>query len=81
MKWTPFEKDETGKDTKKKEIKGSHLLGEVRLYPFNRILGLTLGKKKDSSNYAVFSNKIEEKTQIVIYDYSVKKIGEYDLEG
>jgi hypothetical protein len=51
------------------------------LYPFNRILALKLAKRKDELTYSLFSTNQMEKTQIVIYDFSVKKIGDYDLEG
>lgn len=51
------------------------------MYPFNRILALKLAKRKDELTYSLFSTNQMEKTQIVIYDFSVKKIGDYDLEG
>lgn len=51
------------------------------MYPFNRILALKLAKRKDELTYSLFSTNQVEKTQIVIYDFSVKKIGDYDLEG
>lgn len=48
LKWTPFIKDENGKDTKKKEIKGAHSFDVLKLYPFNRIIALTFPKKVES---------------------------------
>lgn len=67
------------KDTKKKEIKGTNNLDVVRLYPFNRILGITFWKKPES--FSLFTKETEQKTQIVLFDYSAKKIGDYDLQG
>jgi hypothetical protein len=74
LRWTPFTKDENNKDTKKKEIKGLQSSSIVRLYPFDRILGLTLCQ----SVFSLFS-KDDEKTGLVLYDFSAKKVGEYDL--
>lgn len=79
LRWTPFSKDENQKDTKKKEIKGTNSLSIVRLYPFNRILGITHCKKPES--FSLFTKETEQKTQIVLFDYSAKKIGDYDLQG
>lgn len=50
----------------------------MRLYPFNRILAFTLSKKKDET-YSLFSTKTESKTQVVLYDFNAKKVGDYDL--
>jgi hypothetical protein len=55
LRWTPFIKDENNKDTKKKEIKGTQAFNILRLYPFNKILGMTLAKK--SEGFSLFSRE------------------------
>ena len=78
LKWTPFNKDENQKDTKKKEIKNASKFDIVRLYPFNRILGL---KKSTQTSFSLFSKENEEKTSLTLFDFSAKKVGEYDFSG
>ena len=51
----------------------------MKLYPFNRILGIIKGKQSES--YSLFGKAEAAKTQVVLFDFSAKKFGDYDLQG
>lgn len=54
------------------------------MYPFDRIVTVTLPKGQDSEGtYSVFGskNKVPIKTQLCLFNFDAKKIGDYDLNG
>jgi len=54
------------------------------LYPFDRIVTVTLPKGQDSEGtYSVFGskNKVPIRTQLCLFNFDAKKIGDYDLNG
>lgn len=79
LKWTPFNKDENQKDTKKKEIKGISKYESVRMNPYGRIIGLS--KPKQSESFSLFAKEADEKVSLALFDYNAKKVGEYDFAG
>ena len=46
FRWTPFQKDENQKDLKKKEIKGAKNFHSLKLYPYDRVLGVIKPKQQ-----------------------------------
>jgi hypothetical protein len=54
------------------------------LYSFDRIVTITLPKDTETKEtYSVFGNKnkTQAKTQVCLFNFDAKKIGDYDLNG
>lgn len=79
FRWSPFCADKK-KEVKKREIAGAKDFDSIRLYPFDRIL--TFKKSKETElMYDVFGKSTQPKSQVSFFDFSAKKMGEYELSA
>ena len=78
FKWAPFCEDKK-KESKKREIADANKYHSIKLFPFERIL--TFKKGKDVEMYDLFGKATESSSQVTLFDFSAKKIGQYDISG
>jgi hypothetical protein len=78
FRWWPFVEDKK-KEIKKREIIGGNKFDSIKLYPFDRILTFKLPQATDM--YDLFGKATESKSQVSLFDFSAKKIGDYELGG
>lgn len=74
FKWSPFSEDKK-KESKKREIVEAAKYHSIKLYPFERIV--TFKKSKDAEMYDLFGKAIQVKSQVTLFDFNAKKIGDY----
>lgn len=74
FKWSPFNEDKK-KESKKREIVDANTYHSIKLYPFERIL--TFKKGKDTEMYDLFGKSTHSKSQVILFDFNSKKIGDY----
>lgn len=51
----------------------------IKLYPFERII--TFKKGKDTEMYDLFGKATQSKSQVTLFDFNAKKIGDYEIAG
>lgn len=78
FKWSPFAEDKK-KESKKREIVDSNKYYSIKLYPFERII--TFIKGKDTEMYDLFGKATQSKSQVTLFDFNAKKIGDYEISG
>lgn len=78
FRWWPFAEDKK-KEIKKREIIGGAKFDLIRLYPFDRILTFKLPQQQEM--YDLFGKATQQKSQATLFDFSAKKVGEYELSG
>lgn len=78
FRWWPFVEDKK-KEIKKREILGGSKFDTIKLHPFDRILTFRLPQAPDM--YDLFGKAPEARSQVALFDFSAKKIGDYELGG
>lgn len=76
FRWVPFAEDKK-KETKKREIIGASSFDSIKLHPFDRIL--TFRKSQSQEMYDLFGKATQPKSQVILFDFGAKKIGDYEL--
>lgn len=78
FKWSPFAEDKK-KESKKREIVEASKYHSIKLYPFERII--TFKQGKDTEMYDFFGKATQAKSQVTLFDFNAKKIGDYEISG
>ena len=78
FRWSPFSEDKK-KESKKREIVEANKYHCIKLYPFERIV--TFIKGKETEMYDLFGKATESGSQVTLFDFNAKKIGQYDISG
>lgn len=78
FRWWPFAEDKK-KEIKKREIIGGAKFDTIKLHAFDRILTFKLAQSQEM--YDLFGKVTQGKSQVTLFDFSAKKIGDYELGG